>query len=188
MGDRDVAKGGLLPHLSVALPLPLLQPADDTQWHSKLSGYLYCNTSCLKPNNEHSWREDCLNTNSVIKWNILGDSWINHLLWISLLSLLIRGKQVAWKVPKQWRVGHVQSKVYVKLVCCLIGAGGCVFCWAVFHHVEQRLSRRTLPSTGQHRKHKELWRVSALTVCKSLTSAINNHFQHVINQLSIFNM
>lgn len=128
MGVSDVAKGCLFPHLSVALPLPLLQPADDTQWHPKLSGYLYRNTSCLKPTNEYSWREDCLNANSVIKLNILGNSWINHLLWISYLCSLLEESKLyeKYRNNEELDMYNQRSKVYVKLVCYLIGAGGCV--------------------------------------------------------------
>lgn len=35
-------------HFHACLWLSRLQPADDTRWHSKLSGYLRLNTSCLK--------------------------------------------------------------------------------------------------------------------------------------------
>ena len=71
----DVAKGRPLLCLSVTLPVSLLQPADDTLWHSKLSGHIRLRTSCLKPRNGEvlliscgvvlvSW---CQNVNSILK-------------------------------------------------------------------------------------------------------------------------
>jgi len=49
----DVAKQSTSTYFcdSSSLSVPLLQPADDTLWHSKLSGHIRLRTSCLKPGN-----------------------------------------------------------------------------------------------------------------------------------------
>lgn len=146
MGVSDVAEGCLLPHVSGTIPVPLLQP-DDTQRHSKLSGYLYRKKSWWKPNN------DIFLKGGLFKYQF----WLyNEALWT------IPG----WITCCEFKCASVHSKVCIKLVCYLIGAGWCVSVGLFFITLSRGWAGELCPLLDNI--GNKLWRLSAQTVCKSL--------------------
>lgn len=111
--------------------------------------------------------------------------FLNQSLVVNFIfKLLIRGKQVGWKVPKQWRVGHV--------VCYLIGAGRCVSVGLFFTTLSRGWAGELCPlldNTGntkncgvfQHWRSAKVWPAQSIIV--SSMSSINLAFSTCNNAM-----